>query len=90
MRYGAVPIVRNSGGMADTVVNATAESLKSGAATGFSFEPIAASELIACVPRAVGLFRQPMPWRKLQANAMRQDFSWRNSAERYAALLPPC
>jgi starch synthase len=86
MRYGTIPIVRNSGGMADTVVDATPETLKSGTATGFSFESVAAAELIACARRAVDLFRQPIPWRKLQANAMRQDFSWRNSAERYAAL----
>jgi starch synthase len=86
MRYGTIPIVRRSGGMADTVVDATPETLKSGKATGFSFEPITAVELIACVRRAINLYRQPIPWRKLQASAMLQDFSWRNSAERYAAV----
>jgi starch synthase len=86
MRYGAIPIVRRSGGMADTVVDATPNTLKSGNATGFSFEPITTAELIACVRRAIDLYRQPIPWRKLQASAMRQDFSWRNSAGRYAAV----
>jgi starch synthase len=86
MRYGTIPIVRKSGGMADTVTDTTPETLKAGKATGFSFEPIVASELIACARRAIALYKQPIPWRKLQANAMRQDFSWRNSAKRYAAL----
>jgi starch synthase len=86
MRYGTIPIVRKSGGMADTVTDTTRETLKSEKATGFSFEPIIASELIACARRAIILYKQPIPWRKLQANAMRQDFSWRNSAKRYAAL----
>jgi starch synthase len=86
MRYGAIPIVRRSGGMADTVMDATPETLKLGKATGFSFESITTAELIACVRRAIDLYRQPIPWRKLQVSAMRQDFSWRNSAGRYAAL----
>jgi len=72
--------------MADTVTDTTPETLKAGTATGFSFEPITAAELIACARRAIALYGQPIPWRKLQANAMRQDFSWRNSAQRYAAL----
>jgi starch synthase len=86
LRYGTIPIVRNSGGMADTVVNATPEALKAGIATGFSFEGVSADELLACVRRAAGLYRQPIFWRKLQQTAMVQDFGWRKSAERYAEL----
>jgi starch synthase len=86
MRYGTVPIVRNSGGMADTVTDATPETLKSGSATGFSFDNICSIELARCVHRAVALYRQSIHWRKLQHSAMQRDFSWRNSAKRYAAI----
>jgi starch synthase len=86
MRYGTLPIVRRSGGMADTVVDGTLEALRSGNATGFAFDSPSAAELIACVLRAIGLYKQPLPWRKLQLSAMRQDFSWRSSAGHYAAL----
>lgn len=86
LRYGTVPIVRNSGGMADTVVDATADAVRSGTATGFSFEDVSADELVACVRRAADLYRQPILWRKLQQTAMRQDFGWRRPAEEYVAL----
>jgi starch synthase len=86
LRYGTIPIVRNSGGMADTVVNATRETLTAGTATGFSFEGISAHELAKCVQRATELYRQPISWRKLQRTAMRQNFGWRRSAEQYADL----
>ena len=86
LRYGTIPIVRNSGGMADTVVNATADALRSGTATGFSFEGVSVDAFAACVHRAAELYRQPILWRKLQRNAMRQDFGWRKSAEEYVAL----
>jgi starch synthase len=86
LRYATIPIVRNSGGMADTVVDATPETLRAGSATGFSFEGLTADELATCVHRAAELYRQPISWRKLQQTAMSQDFGWRKSAERYAEL----
>jgi starch synthase len=86
LRYGTIPVVRNSGGMADTVVDATADALRSGIATGFSFEDVSADELTACVRRAAELYDQPILWRKLQQNAMRQDFGWQKPAEEYVAL----
>jgi starch synthase len=86
LRYGTIPIVRNSGGMADTVVDATSEALRAGTATGFSFEGLSADELVTCVHRAAALYRQPISWRKLQQTAMSQDFGWGKSAERYTEL----
>lgn len=86
MRYGTVPLVRNSGGMADTVIDATPEAIRQGTATGFAFEEPTAEALATCVHRAIGLYRQPIAWRRLQASAMRQDFSWRRSARAYADL----
>jgi len=86
LRYGTIPVVRNTGGMADTVVDATPDALRSGIATGFSFAGVSSDDLAACVNRAADLYRQPIRWRKLQQSAMRQEFGWREPAERYVAL----
>jgi len=85
-RYGTIPLVRRSGGMADTVVDASPDALRQGTATGFSFDEPSIDDLLACVRRAMSLYRQPISWRRLQAYAMRQDFSWQRSAKAYADL----
>jgi len=86
LRYGTLPIVRNSGGMADSVVNATVETIQQGTATGFSFDEPTKEAFEACVRHALGFYRQPIVWRKMQASAMAQDFGWQRSAEAYARL----
>ena len=86
LRYGTIPLVRNSGGMADTVVDASREALREGTATGFSFDDPSPAALASCVRRAISFYRQPIAWRRLQSSAMRQDFSWLRSAEAYADL----
>ena len=86
MRYGTIPIVRRSGGMADTVTDYSPAALTAGEATGFMFEPVTVAELTACAIRAAEVFRQSLAWRKLTANAMRRDFSWRHSAAQYLEL----
>ena len=86
MRYGTVPVVRRSGGMADSVVGAEQKTIQSGTATGFSFENPTTGDLIDCVQRALACYRQPIAWRRIQSRAMRQDFGWRRSAQAYAEL----
>jgi starch synthase len=86
MRYGAVPIVRKAGGMADSVVHASAQNLREGSATGFAFEGTSAEDFAACARRALALYAQPILWRRLQAAAMARDLGWARSAEAYAAL----
>lgn len=86
LRYGTLPIVRNSGGMADSVVNATPDTIQQGTATGFSFDRPTTDEFEACVRRALGFYRQPIVWRRMQATAMAQDFGWQRSAAEYAQL----
>ncbi len=86
MHYGTVPLVRNSGGMADTVIDATPETIRQGTATGFSFDEPSATAFADCLDRALALYRQPIAWRRLQAQGMRQDFSWRRSAKAYIDL----
>jgi starch synthase len=86
MRYGAVPIVRRTGGLADTVTDTTDATLRAKRATGFCFEEPDVHAFIEAVRRAVTFFRLPLAWRKIQSNAMRQDFGWKQSAETYLAL----
>ena len=86
MRYGTLPVVRNTGGLRDTVVDATNDTLSRGTATGFVFEGTTSDDMVRCVERALALYRQPMVWRKVQRQAMAQDFGWEKSAHRYLAL----
>ena len=86
MRYGTLPVVRNTGGLCDTIVAATDRSLRQGAATGFVFESTNSDDMLHCIERALALYRQPLAWRKVQRQAMAQDFSWSESARRYLAL----
>ena len=86
MRYGTLPVVRNTGGLCDTVVDATDHSVRHGIATGFAFESANSADLLHCIERALALYRQPLAWRKMQRQAMAQDFGWSESARRYLAL----
>ena len=83
-RYGTLPVVRRTGGLADSVVDFA--PLAAGAATGFVFEAASARALVAAVRRAVAAWRQPSLWQRLQRNAMARDFGWAASARRYLAL----
>ena len=86
MRYGTLPIVRNSGGLADSVVDASPEYRARPPGTGFVFENSDSTDLLACVHRALDCYRQPIWWHRLQVNAMKQDFSWDRAARSYADL----
>lgn len=86
MRYGVLPVARRVGGTADSVIDATLDNIQAGAATGFLFDEPNADDLIAGMMRALALYRQPILWRRLQSNAMRQDFGWQRSAQAYADL----
>src|SRR5262249_23876033 len=77
LRYGTVPLVRSTGGLADTVVDCTSAALAAGTATGFVFTEYTGPALLATLHRALWTFRsQPETWRRLQANGMKQDWSW--------------
>ncbi|WP_114376749.1 glycogen synthase GlgA [Elioraea thermophila] len=86
-RYGALPVVARTGGLADTVIDANDAALSMGCGTGVMFSPPSAAALAAAIRRTSRLFQDQNVWRVLQANAMRLDVSWRGSAERYAALF---
>jgi starch synthase len=86
LRYGTLPVVREVGGLADTVVDANAQTLEAGTATGFVFRQPLSGELLGAVQRAIALWHEAATWRQLQHNAMGQDFSWQQSADRYLEL----
>jgi starch synthase len=87
MRFGAVPVVRATGGLADTVTNATEEALAAGTATGFTFGPPAARFFLEAIDRALALFRElPADWLRLARLCMQHDWSWDHSAAEYEKL----
>jgi starch synthase len=83
LAYGALPLVRRVGGLADTVCDATPENLAAGAATGFSFGAATVDALGEAVGRAFALWAKPRQWARLRRMAMSQDFGWEASARRY-------
>ncbi|HEY3488705.1 MAG TPA: glycogen synthase GlgA [Candidatus Deferrimicrobiaceae bacterium] len=83
LRYGTIPIVRVTGGLADTVVDADAFP---DAGTGFSFSGYAAAELIGAIRRALDAFRDPVRRESIIRRGMGLDFSWDASARAYAVL----
>ncbi len=85
-RYGTLPIVHRTGGLADTVTDATPLTLKDKTASGFSFDQPHGSALVEAVKRAWLLYTHEKDWRRLQQTAMAKDFSWRRSAEEYCRL----
>jgi starch synthase len=86
LRYGTVPVVRRTGGLADSIVDVSPETLHLGRANGFVFDAYTTEALVATVGRAIAAFRDPGLWRWLQQVGMRADFSWDRAAERYRAL----
>ncbi len=86
LRYGTLPVVHGTGGLADTVVDATFDALLNRTATGFVFDQPTASAFQWCIERAVGFFRSGEHWRPLQRQAMQQDFGWDQAAARYLDL----
>jgi starch synthase len=87
MRFGTLPIVRRVGGLADTVTGRDSH----GAAarkdpTGFVFEEATPEALLQAIDQATRTYREPLVWRAMQRHAMRQDFGWRGSAERYLEI----
>ncbi len=84
MRYGTIPVVRCTGGLADTVVDANKKSLQTRHATGFHFHRDSLPEFMLAAGRAIHMYRSAQPtWRQIMATAMSQDFSWEKSAQQY-------
>ena len=83
LRYGTLPIVRATGGLDDTVLDADEGGAKG---TGFKFRDYSPDALVEAVARALAAYREPRRWRALQRTAMRQDHSWDVSAREYVKV----
>ena len=81
MRYGAIPIVRRTGGLTDTVKDVAEKD-----GNGFVFQDYAASELLETIKRAEKRFSHRDEWRNLMVQNMKLDFSWKASARRYEEI----
>ena len=86
LRYGSLPVVRRTGGLADTVVDASDHAIAADRATGFSFDAATPAALDGAIQRAIAAYADAPRWRRLMLRAMAQDFSWRGAAQKYMAL----
>jgi len=86
LRYGALPLARRTGGLADTVIDANAITLADGSATGFVFDEESPEALLEAAERAIALYTDRASWQRLVARAMTRDFSWASAARQYHAL----
>jgi len=86
LRYGTLPIVHNTGGLADSVVDCNVGSMADNTATGFKFYHFGYKDLLQAFYNALKTYQNPPQWQQLVANAMKQDFSWSISAHNYVNL----
>ena len=86
LRYGTLPVVAATGGLADTVITANPAAVQAGVATGITFHPTDALAFGQALRQLCDLYAQPRVWAGLQARAMKQDVSWAGSSAAYAAL----
>lgn len=83
MHYGAVPVVRATGGLTDTVIDAAVQQER---ATGFVFAEYSDTALLDAITRALSVYGDKALWSGLQRRAMERDFSWNTSARAYVDL----
>lgn len=86
LRYGCLPLVARTGGLADSVIDANTAALAAGVATGFQFAPVTAQALGDTIERACEAFAAPEVWNGMMRRAMRQPVGWETSAAAYARL----
>lgn len=86
LRYGTIPIVRKTGGLADTVTDALPNTIADKSATGIVFNEPTDGALLEAVKRALLLFNDTKTWKAMQKSAMNRDLSWRHSAKQYLSL----
>lgn len=83
LKYGTVPIVRETGGLADTIQDYNSVT---GKGTGFVFKDYDSDELLETIKRALRVYQDKEVWTKLMKNGMQKDFSWQASAKKYEDL----
>lgn len=80
LRYGSIPIVRETGGLNDTVHS---YNEMTGEGTGFTFHSYNAHDMLYTIRRALSFYHQPKHWKQVMKNAMGGDYSWQTSAREY-------
>jgi len=86
LRYGTLPVVHRTGGLADTVTHTDSASLEAGTATGFVFDYPDAVGLLWAVGEALACYGKRDCWPCVMENAMKQDFSWDHNAHQYLTI----
>ncbi len=86
LKYGTVPVVRSTGGLADTITDVRSEPVMNGKVNGFSFKEYNADLLLSTIIRALDFFKNKAQWARLMKNGMSQDWSWERSAREYLTL----
>ncbi|QKV19588.1 glycogen synthase GlgA [Oricola thermophila] len=86
LRYGAIPVVSLTGGLADTVIPANDAALTAGVATGLQFHPVERDALAGALAQLCDLYADRRTWNRMQRRAMAHPVGWAASAPRYAAL----
>jgi starch synthase len=87
LRYGSIPLVRATGGLVDTVVDTTPDTLRDGTASGFVFQGFDALALEHALERALDAHADRELWKGLVRRGLRQDWSWDTSARDYLRLF---
>lgn len=85
-RYGTIPIVRRTGGLADTVTDTIPETIADKTATGIVFDQAESGALLEAIKRSLILYSNKRIWKQMQTSAMNRDFSWEVSANQYLHL----
>lgn len=85
-RYGCLPLVARTGGLADTVIDANEAAINAGVATGFQFAPVEAGALGDALDRACDAYADQRLWRRMMRRAMGAEVGWSRSAAGYRAL----
>ena len=86
LRYGCLPVVARTGGLADTVIDASEMALAAGVATGVQFSPVNTPMLESAITRTAAIWADRAMWRQMQENGMWADVSWARPAQHYANL----
>jgi starch synthase len=85
-RYGTPPVARATGGLVDTIVDCTPQTLAEGTATGFLFAEAVTEDFATGIQRAIAVYRDRASWRAVQKNGMARDFGWSAPARQYAEV----
>ncbi len=86
LRYGTLPVVRRTGGLADTIIDADEETLSGAGATGFVFDEPETSALLMAMRKVITMFGDQPRWQRIMRRGMGENFTWAASAERYLQL----